>query len=98
VNVAAHLLLDIFNRRIDAAVVMSNDSDLAFPLAEARKLVPIGTVNPSSAYLATDLRGKAGNGVGHHWWRQLAAADYKAHQLPDPVTGRAAKYHRPGGW
>jgi len=57
VNVVAHLLLDVFNHRVDAAVVVSNDSDLAFPLAEARKLVPLGTVNPSSAYLATDLRG-----------------------------------------
>jgi hypothetical protein len=98
VNVAAHLLLDIFNHRIDAAVVISNDSDLAFPPAEARKLVPVGTVNPSSAYLATDLRGKAADGIGGHWWRQLAPADYKAHQLPDPVTGSAAAYHRPIGW
>jgi hypothetical protein len=66
VNVVAHLLLDIFNRRIDAAVVISNDSDLAFPLFEARKLVPVGTVNPSSAHLATDLRGTAGDGIGRH--------------------------------
>jgi hypothetical protein len=98
VNVVAHLLLDIFNRRIDAAVVISNDSDLAFPLVEARKLVPVGTVNPSSAYLATDLRGTAGDGVGRHWWRQLTSADYMAHQLSDPVTSRTTTYRRPAGW
>jgi hypothetical protein len=98
VNVVAHLLLDIFNRRIDAAVVISNDSDLAFPLGEARKLVPMGTVNPSAAYLATDLRGTADEGVGRHWWRQLATADYTSHQLPNPVKGSAATYHRPSGW
>src|SRR2546429_612057 len=97
VNVVAHLLLDIFNHRVDAAVVVSNDSDLAFPLAEARKLVPVGTVNPSGAYLATDLRGTAGEGVGRHWWRQLTPADYTAHQLPNPGKGAAAAYHPPSG-
>jgi NYN domain len=30
VNVASHLLLDLLHQRIDAAVVISNDSDLAF--------------------------------------------------------------------
>jgi hypothetical protein len=98
VNVAAHLLIDVFKGRINAAVVISNDSDLAYPLAEARKLVPLGTVNPSSAYLATDLRGTAGEGVGRHWWRQLAPLDYTTHQLPDPVTGPTTAYHRPAGW
>lgn len=98
VNVVAHLLLDILNHRIDAAVVVSNDSDLAFPMAEARKLVPVGTVNPSAAYLATDLRGRSQDGVGRHWWRQLAPDDYRAHQLPDPVRSKSATYRRPPGW
>ena len=30
----------------DAAVVISNDSDLSLPLSEARQLVPVGLVNP----------------------------------------------------
>lgn len=98
VNVASHLLLDIFNHRIDAASVISNDSDLAFPLAEARKLVPLGTVNPSPAHLAGDLRGTATDGVGRHWWRQLVPNDYTNHQLPDPVTGAAVTYPKPAGW
>jgi hypothetical protein len=32
VNVASHLLLDVLSGTIDAAVVVSNDSDLAFPI------------------------------------------------------------------
>lgn len=47
VNVASHLLIDVLGGHVDAAVVISNDSDLAFPLAHARKLVPVGTVNPT---------------------------------------------------
>lgn len=44
VNVASHLLLDLLRQRITAAVVISNDSDLAFPIARARELVPVGVV------------------------------------------------------
>jgi hypothetical protein len=47
VNVASHLLLDLLHQRVTAAVVISNDSDLAFPVAQARELVPVGVINPS---------------------------------------------------
>jgi hypothetical protein len=94
VNVAAHLLLDILNGAIDAAIVISNDSDLRFPIQQARVRVPVGTVNPSRYQLAGALRGEPTDGVGGHWWRKLKAADYRSCQLPDPVDG----YARPAGW
>jgi hypothetical protein len=94
VNVASHLLLDILSGSVDAAIVVSNDSDLRFPLQEARRRVPVGTVNPSASYLAGALRGRADDGVGRHWWRQLSATELRANQLPDPATG----YARPSGW
>lgn len=94
VNVAAHLLLDILEGTIDAAVVISNDSDLKLPIVEARKRVPVGTVNPSSSFLAGDLRGQPTDGVGNHWWAKLRGADLRAHQLPDPV----GPYSKPAGW
>lgn len=94
VNVAAHLLLDVLQNNIDAAIVISSDSDLRLPMIEARKRVPVGTVNPSSSFLAGDLRGAPTDGVGGHWWVKLRAADYRAHQLPDS-TGAYAK---PAGW
>lgn len=94
VNVAAHLLLDVLGGTIDAAVVISNDSDLRFPVEEARQHVPVGTVNPSRNYLAGDLRGTPAAGAGRHWWAQLTASDLLSHQLPDP----AGSYRRPAGW
>lgn len=94
VNVASHLLVDVFTRQVDAAVVFSNDSDLRYPIQEARKLVPVGTVNPTRAHLAGDLRGQPHDGVGRHWWLQLKAADFQNHQMADPVAGVA----RPTGW
>jgi hypothetical protein len=40
VNVAAHLLLDVLENRIDAAMVISNDSDLALPIRQAELVFP----------------------------------------------------------
>ena len=46
VNVASHLLVDLFEERVDAVVVLSNDSDLRLPIRVARQKVPVGVVNP----------------------------------------------------
>jgi hypothetical protein len=94
VNVAAHLLRDVLTGRVDAAVVITNDSDLGLPLKMARDVVPVGTVNPQTGYLAGALRGHVTDGAGRHWWRQLQTADFCAHQLPDPV----GPYRKPVGW
>lgn len=95
VNVAAHLLIDVLTGNVDAAVIVSNDSDLAYPVSFARGYVPVGTVNPTRGYLAGKLAGKPIDGVGNHWWYQLQATDWYAHQLPTTVAGRISK---PVGW
>lgn len=94
VNVAAHLLLDVLGGTVDGAVVISNDSDLRFPVEEARRHVPVGIVNPSRNYLAGDLRGTPTAGAGRHWWARLTTQDLRSHQLPDP----AGPYQRPTGY
>lgn len=94
VNIATHLLLDVLTDRVDAAVVISNDSDLALPLRKARERVPVGTVNPSRNQTAGALRGACDDGVRRHWWRKLTRPDFTDHQMPDPV-GRLI---RPDGW
>ncbi|MBW8700837.1 6-hydroxy-3-succinoylpyridine 3-monooxygenase HspA [Streptomyces sp. MBT84] len=94
VNVASHLLLDVLGEEVDAAIVISNDSDLSFPLKQVRNRVPVGLVNPSSSQLAGDLRGTPSEGVGSHWWRQLSAMDFQQNQLADPIS----RYARPIDW
>lgn len=94
VNVASHLLFDVLTSAVDAAVVISNDSDLELPLRMARERVPVGTVNPSTNPTAGALKGLPADGVGGHWWRRLTAHEFCASQLPDPV-GRLRK---PEGW
>jgi NYN domain len=85
VNVATHLLLDLLRQRVDGAVVISNDSDLALPVAQARGLVPVGLVNPTRGYPAGALNDSPARGAGGHWWCRLTAADLLRAQLPDPV-------------
>jgi hypothetical protein len=94
VNVASSLLIDVLTKQIDGAVVLSNDSDLEFPLAQARLRIPIATVNPSSKPVASALRGSATDGAGRHWWRRLTEADFRHNQLPDSV----GPFRRPVGW
>jgi len=94
VNVATHLLLDVLAGRIDATIVISNDSDLRLPVLEARSRVPVGLVNPTKSYPAGALNGSGTDGVGGHWWYQLTAANLYAAQLPDPV----GKVTKPTGW
>lgn len=94
VNVASHLLLDVLGGTVEAAIVFSNDSDLRYPLIEARKRVPVGLINPSPNWLAGALKGEPGEGAGSHWWRKLTAAEIEANQLPDPV----GSYRKPAEW
>ena len=94
VNVASHLLLDVLNGDVEAAVVISNDSDLRFPVKHVRTLVPLGMVNPRNSFHAGDLQGKPTDGVGNHWWRRLKKADYTRHQLAEAI----GLYRRPADW
>jgi uncharacterized LabA/DUF88 family protein len=94
VNVASHLLLDVLRGQIDAALVISNDSDLQFPVKQARECVPVGLINPTSKEIAGALRGTPAAGVGRHFWRDLAAQDFTRHQLSDPAGG----YAKPNDW
>jgi hypothetical protein len=94
VNVGTHLMLDVLQQDVEAAVIVSNDSDLKLPVKEARKRVPVGIINPGPAQLAGDLRGSPNDGAGGHWWGQLTASRIRDNQLPDSVNG----IRKPNGW
>lgn len=94
VNVATHLLTDVLTGDIDAAIVVSNDSDLALPVKVARDHVPVGLINPQTRPLTHALKGAPSDGVGRHWWRRLDPAHVFGSQLPATV-GQISK---PAGW
>lgn len=94
VNVATHMLWDVLMKDVDAVIVISNDSDLRYPIQQVRTLVPVGLVNPTSRYPAGALNGHSTDGVGKHWWYQLTRQDLESSQLP----ARVGHLHRPAGW
>jgi len=94
VNVAAHLLHDVLTRKIDAAIVITNDSDLGLPLRMARNVVPIGLLSPYGGYIAGSLQGTVSDGVGGHWWRKLTPPDFLNNQLPAAV----GSWRKPTDW
>lgn len=92
VNLASHLLTDALTGAMDAAVVISNDSDLEFPVREVRARMPVGTVSPYGPVHGS-LRPVMTPGCGH-WFHQLDLAQLAACQLPDEVAG----IKRPRKW
>jgi len=94
VNVASHLLIDVLEGAVNAAVVVTNDSDLEFAIMHARTKVPVGVINPRGNHTAGKLRGEPNEGVGRHWWHRITADELLAHPLPDSV----GKYRRPADW
>lgn len=95
VNVASHLLIDTLTDQVDAALVISNDSDLAFAVSKARTLVPLGLVNPTTGFRSGKLAGHSTEGAGNHWWSRLRPSDLYDNQLPTVVdTG----IRKPPAW
>lgn len=94
VNVATHLLVDVLLGFVQAAIVISNDSDLELPLRIARRNVPVGVVNPTNRPLAGKLHGSWFEGPHDHWWQRIDEDRYRSHQLPDLV----GRYRKPAGW
>lgn len=94
VNVASHMLVDVLGGAVEAALVVSNDSDLKMPVDVVRQHIPLGPINPTKGYPAGALNAGPATGVGGHWWYQLTAADFTGHQMPTTVGRRS----RPVGW
>ncbi|PID53210.1 MAG: hypothetical protein CSB46_09430 [Micrococcales bacterium] len=68
VNIASHRLVGVLTNSIDAAVVISNESDLKLLVNLARQRVPVGLVSSTGGDFAGDLTGKPSDGAGNHWW------------------------------
>lgn len=94
VNVASHLLVDTYESTIDAALVISNDSDLEFAVKKSRTKIPVGIINPTSNRLAGKLYSPSEYGAGQHFSMQLTRNHFINNQLPDPVES----LRKPQGW
>lgn len=103
VNLAAHLLLDGFLGRYEAAIVVTGDSDLISPIKMVRSSLskPVGVLNPqrTSGPGCRPPRHSAGlQHAGSFYqdsvtWAQLAAA-----QFPASLTDAVGTFHKPLAW
>jgi uncharacterized LabA/DUF88 family protein len=94
VNLAAHLLIDGFGKLYDAAIVVSNDSDLAMPVRYVKDslgLVMI-VINPDRKITSKTLMQSA-TAV-----RQLREGVLAACQFPDIVRYPKGVIRKPATW
>lgn len=88
VNLAAHLLSDAFSHEVEAAMVFSNDGDLAGALSIARTLIPVALINPKGRNLTHALRGSPEVGAGSHFWSNLSIGEASRSQFDSVKTNK----------
>jgi NYN domain len=94
VNIAAHLLNDAYKHMLDAAVIVTNDSDLVEPIRIARDelRLPVGILNPHR-HNASRLLLKHASFV-----RQIREGALKACQFPPTLSDEHGLIHKPRVW
>jgi hypothetical protein len=99
VNVASHMLVDVLEGSMDAAVVVSNDSDLKMPVDVVRQHVPLGPHEPDQGLSlpARIERWLLRYGGG---WPLVVPADYdrRLHDPPNANDRRWVVSRGPVGW
>ncbi len=92
VNLATHLLIDGFHGDCEAAVVVSNDSDLRAPVDAVRNELglPVGIVIPNPRVKRSALRGD--------FYRRLRAGVLAASQFPPRLVDAHGMIRRPPEW
>lgn len=93
VNLASMLLMDGFRGDYEAAVVLSNDSDLVLPIrivTEELKL-PVGLLNPHKRFAVELLKVAT-------FRKQIRTGVLSASQLPETLADKNGTITRPRGW
>jgi hypothetical protein len=94
VNIAAHLINDGYRGFYQAAVIISNDSDLVEPIRMVRRELnlPVGVLNPYPKTPSSELR-RAASFVKPIRTGALAASQFDAN-----LTDRYGKFTKPPTW
>ena len=93
VNLASYLLLDACDRESEAAIVISNDSDLATPMSIVRERfgITVGILNPHPNRSRT-LANVA------DFYRPIRRGPLGASQFPDRLNDANGAFTKPPGW
>lgn len=103
VNLATQLLLDAFDDNFDLAVVISNDSDLAWPILKVRQKFKknVGVYKPErpagypSAVPRRDSKELKNNA---RWFRLIEERHLIASQLPPTMADATGTITKPSTW
>ena len=93
VNLASALLVDCYRSDCDIAVVVSNDSDLAFPMEHVKRHLGkiIGVVNPHKRP-SRDLLALA------NFFKSIRRSALAESQFPIKLTDGSGEFHKPPTW
>jgi NYN domain len=93
VNLASYLLLDGFRGDCEAAVVISNDSDLKVPieLAQAELGLVVGVVNPHPP-------ARRSRALQPTFWRQVRSWQLQRSRFPPILADAKGMIRKPAGW
>lgn len=94
VNIAAHLINDGYKKRYEAAVIVTNDSDLLEPIRIVRVELglPVGVLNPHKHPTSRVL-------VQHaSFVRQIRQGVLAASQFPDVLIDTHGEFRKPASW
>jgi uncharacterized LabA/DUF88 family protein len=93
VNLATHLLMDVFDNAFDMAVIVSNDSDLKEPIRLVRQRFGkgIGILNPQ-AKVSRALQPLA------HFIKPIRAGALQNAQFPAKMADAVGVFQKPGIW
>lgn len=104
VNLATSMLLDAAAERFDDAWVISNDSDLAWPIEMARKTyrVRIGVFKPDrpASYPPSKLARPDSKPLirAARWFRRIEEKHLSASQFPQTLTDSDGVFSKPIAW
>lgn len=93
VNLATYLLLDALDKDFEAAIIVSNDSDLAEPITVVRRRfgLPVALMNPQK-FQSKELLKVAS------YARTIRAANLTASQFPPTLSDANGVITKPVGW
>jgi len=102
VNLATRLLIDAFDKAFDAAVVITNDSDVAEPIRQVRRkfgyrVMVLHSCSRPGRGPSIDLR-RATSVRGGSTPLEIQVAHLAASQFPPTLTDAHGTFHKPANW
>jgi hypothetical protein len=94
VNLASYILTDAYESRYDVAVIISNDSDLAYPIEYVKQRMGkiIGIINPHGKKPSYQLKSIA------NFYKTIRPSVLASCQFPETLTDANGTFHRPPEW